>query len=92
MHYDCAEELPWMPSLQIRDLPDEVYEALSSRAKAGHRSLAQQAIVELRRIPELTARERRLEILKDLKKRIETEPPRRLPRTPEEILREDRER
>jgi plasmid stability protein len=80
------------PSLQIRDLPDEVYEALAFRAKAEHRSLAQQAIVELRRIPELTARERRLEILKDLKKRIETEPPHRLSRTPEEIIREDRAR
>jgi len=53
-----------MPSLQIRDLPEDVYEALSFRAESEHRSLAQQAIVELRRIPELTARERRLEILK----------------------------
>jgi plasmid stability protein len=81
-----------MASLQIRDLPDEVYEALAFRAKAEHRSLAQQAIVELRRIPELTARDRRLAILRDLKKRIETEPQRRFSRTPEEILREDRDR
>jgi hypothetical protein len=80
-----------MPSLYIRDLPAEVYEDLAFRAKAEHRSLAQQAIVELRRIPELKARERRLEILKDLKQRIQREP-RRLSRTPEEILREDRER
>ena len=81
-----------MPSLQIRDLPDEVYEALAHRAEAEHRSLAQQAIVELRRIPELTMRERRLEVLKELKKRAETEPPRHLSPTPEDILREDRER
>jgi plasmid stability protein len=81
-----------MPSLQIRDLPAEVYEALAFRAKAEHRSLAQQAIVELRRIPELTARERRLEILRDLKKKIATEPPRRLSPTPEEMIHEDRER
>jgi plasmid stability protein len=72
-----------MASLQIRDLPDEVYEALAIRAKSEHRSLAQQAIVELRRIPE---------ILKDLKKRIETEPQRQFSRTPEEMIREDRER
>ena len=81
-----------MPSLQIRDLPDDVYEALAFRAQAEHRSLAQQAIVELRRIPELTARERRLEILKDLKKRIETEPPSRPFRAPEDLIREDRDR
>jgi len=81
-----------MPSLQIRDLPDDVYEALAFRAQAEHRSLAQQAIVELRRIPELTARERRLEILKKLKERIEKEPPHRPFRAPEDLIREDRER
>jgi antitoxin FitA len=81
-----------MASLQIRDLPDDVYEALAFRAEAEHRSLAQQAIVELRRIPELTARERRLAILAELRKRIETEPPSQLSRTPEELIREDRER
>ena len=81
-----------MPSLQIRDLPDDVYEALAYRAQAEHRSLAQQAIVELRRIPELTARERRLEILNELKKRIATEPPSTLSRAPEDLIREDRER
>ncbi|HEV7517393.1 MAG TPA: hypothetical protein VGR07_13915 [Thermoanaerobaculia bacterium] len=81
-----------MASLQIRDLPDDVYEALAFRAETEHRSLAQQAIVELRRIPELTARERRLAILEELKKRIESEPPLRLSRAPEELIREDRER
>ena len=81
-----------MASLQIRDLPDDVYEALAYRAEAEHRSLAQQAIVELRRIPELTARSLRLVILKELKSRIETEKPLPLPRSPEELVREDRER
>jgi plasmid stability protein len=81
-----------MPSLQIRDLPDDVYEALAFRAEAEHRSLAQQAIVELRRIPELTAKERRRQILKDLQKRIELEPPSRLSPAPEDLIREDRDR
>ncbi len=81
-----------MPSLQIYDLPDDLYEALAFRAESEHRSLAQQAIVELRRIPELTARARRLEILRDLKKRIETEPFSQLSPDPEELIREDRER
>jgi antitoxin FitA len=92
MHYDEGEGGLPMPSLQIRDLPDDVYEALAYRAQTEHRSLAQQAIVELRRIPELTARERRLAILNGLKKRIETEPPPTLTRAPEDLIREDRER
>ena len=81
-----------MPSLQIRDLPEDVYEALAFRAEAEHRSLAQQAIIELRRIPELTARERRLEILKELKKKIATERPFQLLPAAEDLVREDRER
>jgi plasmid stability protein len=88
----AARSLTPMPSLQIRDLPEDVYEALAFRAEAEHRSLAQQAIVELRRIPELRAREQRLAILKELKKRIETEPPVPLFRPAEDLVREDRER
>ncbi len=80
-----------MPSLQIRDLPEDVYEALAFRAEAEHRSLAQQAIVELRKIPELTARQLRLAILKDLKKRIETETPAPLFPAAEDLVREDGE-
>ena len=81
-----------MPSLQIRDMPEDVYEALAFRARSEHRSLAQQAVVELRRIPELLARERRLDVLARLKKRIASEPPRRLPVAPEDLIREDRDR
>ncbi|MEA2562682.1 MAG: antitoxin FitA [Acidobacteriota bacterium] len=81
-----------MASLQIRNLPDDVYEALSFRAQAEHRSVAEQAIVELRRLPEFTARERRLEILKELRTKIEKEEPCRLSRAPENLIREDRER
>lgn len=38
-----------MPTLQRRDLPDDVYAAIASAARAEQRSLAQQAVVELRR-------------------------------------------
>ena len=38
-----------MPSLQIRNLPDDLYQALSARAKREGRSRSQQAIAELRR-------------------------------------------
>ena len=37
-----------MPTLQVRDLPDEVYSQLSYLAKREHRSLTQEAIVLLR--------------------------------------------
>ena len=81
-----------MPSLQIRELPQDVYEALSSRARAEHRSLAQQAIVELRRIPELTARERRLQAVERIQERLDRETPPRLYADPAQVIREDRDR
>ena len=36
-----------MPSLQVRDLPEEIYQALKRAAQAERRSLSQQAIVSL---------------------------------------------
>jgi plasmid stability protein len=36
-----------MPTLQIRDLPDDIYQRLSLRAQRAHRSLAQQALSDL---------------------------------------------
>ncbi|MEZ5650685.1 MAG: hypothetical protein R3E87_09080 [Burkholderiaceae bacterium] len=38
-----------MRSLQIRDIPDDVYQGVLAAARAEHRSLSQQAVVELRR-------------------------------------------
>ena len=38
-----------MPSLQVRDLPEDVYVRLQARASAEHRSIAQETIVLLRR-------------------------------------------
>ncbi len=81
-----------MPSLQIRDLPEDVYEALAYRAEVEHRSLAQQAIVELRRIPELAARERRLKVLDEIEREIALEGTQHLDPAPEDLIREDRER
>ena len=37
-----------MASLQIRDMPDDLYESLKIKAEKDHRSLAQQAVVLLR--------------------------------------------
>jgi antitoxin FitA len=92
MHYDEREEAEGMRSLQIRDMPEDVYEALSHRAQSEHRSLAQQAIVELRRMPEMLARDRRQRVLEQLRERIAQEGARPLPLDPAELVREDRQR
>ena len=36
-----------MPSLQVRDLPENIYHLLQQRAQADHRSLAQEAVALL---------------------------------------------
>ncbi len=81
-----------MPSLQIRNLPDDIYEALRVRAAREHRSVAQQAIMELRKMPEVERRDRRQAVLERARKRLQEEGPRSLPVSPEELVREDRER
>lgn len=81
-----------MASLQIRELPDDVYEALARRARAEGRSLAQQAVVELKRLPGRDARERRRETVERLLGKLDASRGRDLQPTPEALIREDRER
>jgi hypothetical protein len=52
-----------MPSLRIRDLPDDLYQALAFRTRQEHRGLAQQAVAELRRVPTLTSGEPRQAVI-----------------------------
>ena len=79
-------------TLQIRDMPVEVYEALALRARSERRSLAQQAVVELGRMPELQARQRRLALIAELRERLQRTPP-VTPGTPlARLVREDRDR
>jgi len=80
-----------MPSLQIRDLPDDLYQALAFRAQQEHRSLAQQAVAELRRIPALTAGERRKAVIARILASLQ-EPEAPLQPSPEDLVRKDRER
>jgi len=80
-----------MPSLQIRDLPDDIYQALAFRARQEHRSLAQQAVAELRRIPALTAGERRKAVIERIRTSLQR-PEAPLTPSPEDLVREDRER
>jgi antitoxin FitA len=81
-----------MATLQIRDLPEEVYTALSRRAARERRSLAQQAVVELARMSDVQVRERRLRVLDEVRAVLARSGPRTLPTAPEALVREDRDR
>jgi plasmid stability protein len=81
-----------MAILQIRDLPDDLYAELRREAERSHRSIAQQAIVELRKAQGLDVSARHATI-----DRLRRTPPilpmrkKRVP-TPEALVREDRDR
>lgn len=79
-----------MPSLQIRDMPDDVYEALAERAQRQRRSLAQQAIADLARLPELEARRVRQAVIERLRAAKPLLPKKAL--DPVKLIREDRDR
>ena len=80
-----------MPALQIRDLPDDVYQGVAAAARAEHRSLSQQAVVELRRalglIDTARRRQRIVSMLATSNRCLPADAP-----SPEALLREDRER
>lgn len=64
-----------MASLQIRDMPDDLYESLKLKAEKDHRSLAQQAIVLLSEALKVGGSDssRRLEALKKIRSnKVET--------------------
>ena len=79
-----------MATLQIRDMPDEVYEALAERAQTQRRSVEEQAIVELtQRLPS-EARRQRMEVIERLstmKSPLTPDAP-----DPVDLIREDRDR
>lgn len=78
-----------MPTLQIRDLPDDVYQSVLSAARAEQRSLSQQAVVELRRALGVGTEDKRLATVQQLRASK-----RRLPvsaGSPELLQREDRD-
>jgi plasmid stability protein len=83
----------FMPSLQIRNLPDDVYQFLAFRAKQEHRSLAQQAIVELRKATEDSMPlQHRKQLLRDIKQSLEKDKTQPLSARPEDLIRQDRDR
>lgn len=79
-----------MPSLHIRDLPPELHATLALRARLEHRSLAQQAVTELRKT--LSDGSERKLVLEDVRRRLREEKPRPPCVSLEKIVREDRDR
>jgi predicted transcriptional regulator len=79
-----------MPSLQIRDIPADVYDALAERASRQRRSLAQQALADLARIPELESRRTRQAAIDHLRASGPVLPKKAL--DPVRIVRKDRDR
>jgi plasmid stability protein len=82
----------FMPTLQVRELPEDVYYRLQRKAQQEHRSIAQETIVLLRRALDAseTHRSRRSEALNRIAQR-------QIPQVPEfpsseEVVREDRDR
>lgn len=57
-----------MPSLQIRQMPDDIYQALCFRAEQAHRSLTQQTLFELKLALGGGGRQRRLYALEKIRK------------------------
>jgi len=87
MQYDVA-----MKMLQIRDLPEEIYQALLLRAKQEKRSLAQQAVIELSRLSSQARVNRRRLALAAIREEIRNAGYRQLAALPEDLIREDRSR
>jgi tRNA C32,U32 (ribose-2'-O)-methylase TrmJ len=78
-----------MPILQIRDVPEDVYQGVAAAARAEQRSLSQQAVVELRRALGLGGADRVAATVARLRasgRRLET--PAEIPET---LVREDRD-
>lgn len=81
-----------MPLLQVRDIPEELYEKLSQVAQSENRSIAQETIVLLRKALNYNEERiaRRLKILERIKA-TKLENVNSFP-NPEDLLREDRNR
>jgi len=79
-----------MPNLQIRDVPQDVYEALKTDAALEQRSLTQQAIVALRQAQQQHRAGQRLttiDALRASRRRFEFGQ-----QTPEDLIQQDRQR
>jgi plasmid stability protein len=81
-----------MPSLQIRDLPEPLHRLLQRRARQHNRSLSQQALTDLEAAMGGDPRQRRRQALERIEERWRGMPPPNWSKTPEELIRRDRQR
>lgn len=82
-----------MPSIQVRDLPEQIYRKLQINAKKDHRSLSQQAIVTLKKgldIDENSKERRRILVDQILSRRVLIDIDKL--DDPANLIREDRDR
>ena len=63
-----------MPALTIKNIPDDVYNALKESAKQRHRSINSEAIMCLKRslLPRLIRPEERLSIIRALRSQVKS--------------------
>jgi plasmid stability protein len=82
-----------MATLQVRDLPEQIYEKLKKEANKKHRSLAQQAVITLAKGLETShnPKERRSLFWDNLNRDRQSDKKYKLS-DPVKIIREDRER
>ena len=83
-----------MASLQVRELPENIYSLLKQRAEAEHRSIAQEAIVLLAKglDTSIAPKERRTRLLQKIEEEAELNRVKAAKLNPMELNREDRKR
>lgn len=81
-----------MRSLQVRELPEHIYQSLCKEAQASHRSIAQQAVAALAKglNLELAPQMRRKALLSAIRTEADFPSPQGLP-DPALLIREDRD-
>jgi plasmid stability protein len=82
-----------MPSLQVRELPQHIYETLCQEAEAEHRSITQQAVAALARglSMEIAPQIRRKAVMESIREETVQYAATLLP-DPAVLMREDRDR
>ena len=83
-----------MASLQVRELPENIYYLLKRRAEAEHRSIAQEAIVLLAKELDtsIAPKERRTRLLQKIEEEAKLNSGTAAKLDPVELIREDRRR
>jgi plasmid stability protein len=81
-----------MPSLQIRDCPETLHQQLQLRARQSHRSLSQQALLDLQQACGGDPRARRADALDALQQLAQQEGALHFDPSPEELIRQERNR